>query len=558
MFRQLYIILLFIFVAGLSVSFGQDNPVDKKDSIQHTIVNSVDKTDSLADVSIEKIDSIQSLLKLDTLQEGLSKFNSISDKVDSKLDSLNPVNKLQGVNSKIDSINSSLNSRVDSLKSLNLGGNKITGKMDSLKMKLDSMKANGPLKKASEAKEKIESTNEMINDAESKINDKLGIFKKESDGVGTMPGDVNLPNAGGVNTPDLSNLKPDINLNVENPIDNVEGPQLDNIEGVNKSGSIIPGVDTPQLNSLDGLQKLNDAKDKIGEVSEITGKVGEYGEDINNIKGGNLGEVKAIPRELENGASNIESVKGLKSEMDMGEKSVKDLEKLMDPEEARKLAMEKAAKEAVNYFAGHDQGLTKAMANMNKYKKKYPNLQSTKDLPKHKPNEMKSRPFIERIVPFSTFQIQLIENLLLDINPGVSYRWTGRLSVGLGWNERIGMDISEGKYFIEKERIYGPRSFVQFRVKENYHFKLEYELMNAVVPPNYIGKDVGTRQWISGWFLGAKKDFKFTKNINGNVQFFYNLFDRYHMSPYMDRINARFGIEIPLRKKVKEEDLSSN
>lgn len=551
MFRQLYTIWLLVFFVGLSMSYGQDNPVAKPDSVQLEINKSIDKTDSLADASIEKIDSIQSLLKLDTLQKGISKLNSISDKVDNKLDSLNPVNKLQGVNSKIDSINSSVGLSLDSLKSLNLGGNKIAGKVDSLKMKLDSMKAIGPIKKVTEAKSKIENTN-------GKINDKMGVFKKESEGVGTMPGDVNLPNTGGVNTPGLSNLKPDINLNVENPIDNVEGPQLDNIEGVNKSGSIIPGVDTPQLNSLDGLQKLNDAKDKIGDVSEVTGKVGEYGEDINNIKGGNLGEVKAIPKELENGASNIESVKELKSEMDMGEKSVRDLEKLMDPEEARKLAMEKAAKEAVNYFEGHDQGLTKAMANMNKYKKKYPNLQSTKDLPKHKPNEMKSRPFIERIVPFSTFQIQLIENLLLDINPGVSYRWTGRLSVGLGWNERIGMDISEGKYFIEKERIYGPRSFVQFRVKENYHFKLEYELMNAVVPPNYIGKDVGTRQWISGWFLGAKKDFKFTKNINGNVQFFYNLFDRYHMSPYMDRINARFGIEIPLRKKVKEEDLSSN
>lgn len=549
MVRQLTILIV-ILIGGWSSSYGQENPTAKQDLVQQALENPHDESDSSVNVSMRKRDSIQVLQKIDTLQKGISKINSASGKIEHKLDSIDPGNHVQYVNSKIDVFNNSINSKLDSIQSLNLGGGRISDKVDSFKIKLDTLKSKGAFRKARRAKSKVENTGKKINDAESKINDKLGIFKRESEGVGTMPGTVDIPDNGGLNGSVLPGTNPDVNLNTENQTD-----KLGSLGGGNKGA--IPGVSGLQLNNLEEIEKINDVKDKIGEVSEITEKAGEYGKDLKNIEGGDVGEIKAIPKELENRVSDVNEIRGLKTEMGVADKSMKDLEKLKDPEEARKIAMEKAAKEATNYFAGHDEGLSKAMANMNKYKKKYPNLQSTKDLPKHKPNEMKSRPFIERIVPFSTFQIQLMENLLLDINPGVTYRWTGRFSVGLGWNERIGMNISENRYFIKKDRIFGPRSFAQFRVKENYHLRMEYEIMNAVVPPNYFSQDVGTRQWISSWFVGVKKDFKFTKNIKGNVQFSYNLFDRYHLSPYMDRINARFGIEIPLKKKVKEEDLSS-
>ena len=53
-----------------------------------------------------------------------------------------------------------------------------------------------------------------------------------------------------------------------------------------------------------------------------------------------------------------------------------------------------------------------------------------------------------------------------------------------------------------------------------------------------------------GVFLGIKKDYKFSKYIQGNVQMMYNFTDRfYKTSPYADRINVRIGFEFPMKKK---------
>jgi len=41
------------------------------------------------------------------------------------------------------------------------------------------------------------------------------------------------------------------------------------------------------------------------------------------------------------------------------------------------------------------------------------------------------------------------------------------------------------------------------------------------------------------------------KNIMGNTEVLYNLYDKDGMSPYGDRLAMRFGLEFPMKKKVK-------
>jgi hypothetical protein len=66
-----------------------------------------------------------------------------------------------------------------------------------------------------------------------------------------------------------------------------------------------------------------------------------------------------------------------------------------------------------------------------------------------------SKPLIERVVPGISFQILKRGNdVLVDFNPYAGYRFTGRLTTGGGWVQRISFDHPS-----RATRVYGPRIF---------------------------------------------------------------------------------------------------
>ncbi len=136
----------------------------------------------------------------------------------------------------------------------------------------------------------------------------------------------------------------------------------------------------------------------------------------------------------------------------------------------------------------------------------------------------------------------------------LGYRITSRLTAGLGWNVRLG---SHFHHFGASRRrgVYGPRSFVDFKLLKGFSVRGEVERMNTYVPPlpgiSPPG-DLGSRQWIWGVMVGIKKDFRLTQGFHANIQVLYNLDDAvYYKSPYADRLNLRVGFEFFLKKKRK-------
>ena len=75
--------------------------------------------------------------------------------------------------------------------------------------------------------------------------------------------------------------------------------------------------------------------------------------------------------------------------------------------------------------------------------------------------------------------------------------------------------------------------------------------MNTYVPTNPLMADIGGRRWVWSLFVGIKKDYRISKNLKGNIQTLYNLYDDHDNSPYTDRLSVRMGFEIPMKKKVK-------
>ena len=314
---------------------------------------------------------------------------------------------------------------------------------------------------------------------------------------------------------------------------------------------MITGI--PDLKGeLPVLDELNGVQEQFGKVGEATNQIGGYSEDLKNISSGNLGEVEQVPEKLESEAVKIGDA-GMLSEKSQELDGYKEMIASGGDKEAMKQqALQQAPKLAKNHFKGQEAALQQAINKVNSYKKKYTELSDLENIPKRKPNAMKDKPFIERLVPGMTFQIQKSENVWLDYNPSLSYLISGRFVAGLGWNERIGITNHFG--FTSTDHIYGPRTFLEVKIKKGFSLRVEAEKMYTFVPPNIFSPtDLGGNRWVGSAFIGMKKQYDFMKSIKGNFQFLYNFYDDHDNSPYTSRFNVRFGFEFPMKKKVKQK-----
>jgi hypothetical protein len=349
----------------------------------------------------------------------------------------------------------------------------------------------------------------------------------------------------------------------------MEGPMQElksNISSVGPDPSAIKGV--PPLN-LPGLPELPageiplnadqltsrldvpEIETPIGNMNEIQDQISGVSDDVKSITDGNLKDVQELPKTLEEQAGKIEGVQHLQEQSAVIDEYKSDLTGLNDPDAIKAQAEEMIAKEAVNHFAGKEDLLKSAMASMSKFKQKYSSVTSLFELPKRVPNAMKGVPFIERLVPGLYLQYQKKNLHLGDINPYLSYKASGRLTPGLGWNQRYAYD-EKHELWPRYARIYGPRIFLDAKMSKGFIAHLEQEAMSTFVPSrSIVSGDYGKREWVWSTFIGLKKQYTIYKRFKGTVLIQYNLVNRYFKTPYVDRLNSRMGFEYNLKKRVK-------
>lgn len=149
-----------------------------------------------------------------------------------------------------------------------------------------------------------------------------------------------------------------------------------------------------------------------------------------------------------------------------------------------------------------------------------------------------------KIVMGNTFQVV---GRGVDFNPFAAYRITPRWTAGLGWNDRLSFRFRHHVGLSRRRRVYGPRAFADFRLVRGFSVRSEVELMNAFVPPVQGASApgaVGSRDWVWGIFVGAKKSVRLKSWMWVNAQLLYDLHDQfYKTNPYRDPLNVRFGVE---------------
>ena len=452
------------------------------------------------------------ILPTDTLfQKSINKADSITTSFQTKADSLN--NLYQAQFNKIDAHRSKLQNKIDSLNNLKLPTEKLTHKLDSLNQ-LKSAKLSSLTKEVDDLKAKATNSLKEIN-LPPQMQEPFDKLKSSVQGYSLPALNANTPGLPSGNLPSLTNTKL---------------PTLSN----------QLKLDT----NLKGLGNLN-------QVNEFAGKAGEYTQDAQNLVKGNLDEVKNIDKTLESKVAGMEGVDQLTKGQGMLGQANQLTDSAAMQDKMKELAKEQIMNVAQDHFAGKQEVLQQAMDKMSKLKSRYSEVKSMAELPKKLPNPLKGKPLIERLVPGVTFQILKSNYFILDVNALLLYRITPRLSAGAGWNQRLPFDDLKIK---KEERIYGPRGVIELKWTKGINFRLLPEIMNTTIPPPIArshGIDPAYREWVPSMFVGIKKDFTVYKNIKGNTEVLYNLYDPNNYSPYGDRLAVRFGFEFPMKKKQK-------
>lgn len=504
------ILWLLLFFIGLSrASNGQV----RADSLLHGLTASSQES---------TIDSLQQSVKHlpDSIFPSLQSLDSIRN--DFTLEVHNIQQEYQHVVAQIDAQGQALNNTVDSLRKLNLPAGKYTRKIDSLQR----LKTN----------------------FESKYRSRFDSLKSKT--IGRLLS-VDLPPE--YKEPLQKFTKSITGLNINTDIRKIQSIEIqgyplapmDGLDGLTSKAG--------RIGNIEDFGNLPEVETPIGDLGKVDNKAGAYQEDLANITQGNMQAVDKLPESIEHQAARIDGVEELQKQSAMMEKHQAQLGKLADHRDAKEKAVAMAKEKAVDHFAGKEEQLKTAMDKLSKYKEKYSSASSIRDLPKRPPNPMKGKPFIERLVPGLYFQYQQKTYYLLDANPYLGYKISGRFIAGAGWNHRLSYDRKYERWN-QRSRIFGPRAYVDFKLGKGFIAHLEGESMNSFVPSTIHGnQDAGERQWVWSFMTGLKKEYKIYKNLKGTALIQYNLFNRYYKAPYVDRVNSRIGFEYILKSNGKKK-----
>lgn len=462
---------------------------------------------------------------LDTLTGSFSSFSG-TPKALRHLDSIQNAanasfNKLQlsydSINSLANKASTRIQQRIDSLNQLNLPPTTWPHALDSV----NQWKYN------------------QLNALQSKVDDIKGKVNEEIEPL-NLPGELSAKASDFMKAVDK--FDPSIPESTLRDFDFGNDSSLD-LPGVENPLSTLPGIENP----ISDLPNLNDIDIQSIELGEVSDEIKSIQENIPENLPTNIEDVSSSMEKQMSEAVQLEDVQKQMGEVDQ----LKEMAGQLNDEEAvREKLEEEIQQQAVDHFAGKEQVLEQAMETLSKYKKKYESVQSISDLPKKMPNAMHGKPFVERLVPGIVIQIHRKESWLFDFNPYIGYRVSGRLTAGLGWNQRVAYNFDENEFHSEM-RIFGPRTYGEFSVAKGFSARLELEYMKTLVPSQFSSGNTDEKgmEWVFGSMVGLKKEYNFIKGVKGTVMLMYNIYDPHHRSPYGDKLNMRFGFEFPVKRR---------
>ncbi|HVI45517.1 MAG TPA: hypothetical protein VM802_11630 [Chitinophaga sp.] len=193
-----------------------------------------------------------------------------------------------------------------------------------------------------------------------------------------------------------------------------------------------------------------------------------------------------------------------------------------------------------NASAAVSQQMAEARGKFDELKKKFPDLDNAADMPNFKPNEMKSKTFLQRLEFGSNIQFQRSNRFFpttSDLAGQVAYKFHKNGSVGVGLAYKLGMGTGFDNIRFTSQGM-GIRSFIDWKLKGTFFanggFEQNYQPDFASV------QDGAGKAWTQSALLGISKKYKINSKLKGNMMLLFDFLYNQHV-PRTDPVKFRLG-----------------
>jgi hypothetical protein len=180
---------------------------------------------------------------------------------------------------------------------------------------------------------------------------------------------------------------------------------------------------------------------------------------------------------------------------------------------------------------------------LNQLKSKNSSWDENTEMPDFKPNEMKSKKFLQRLEWGTNLQFGKANAMLpstANIGAQLAYKFHQNGSLGLGAAYKLGYG-SIRRVSFTNEGI-GFRSFLDYKLKGKFFVNGGFEF-NYNAAFNEISQLKEYNLWQSSALLGLSKKYKLSKKMNGNLILLYDFLYREHIpasQPFVFRVGYSF------------------
>lgn len=510
----------------------------------------------------------------DTLTTHLSRAEAATKSIAHKIDSLRSLNlPTDKYRKKLDSISDALKNKIS-----------LNQYTDSLNLKIKNGTAN-----ISQARDSLTTIIEQRRFALQKLIDRKTSFLDSLKQIPGMPDfNTTIPDPlKNITTPSIPTM--DVNLSDKIPTNNIKDniptditpPNLDiqtpqnpltdiqskvkvddKLQDINSQVKEFTDKPKSIIQDNDLMKEVNNAKGQIQKVNQTAQQIETYGREIKDIKENGftqadtlakVAEKMAVDRIMKHDAMNELQVqnKNMAASRNMLEQYQDMLAAVRDKKEATAMAKDLANENLKDPFLGQEEKLKAGVAQLDKLKKKYKSIPDSRYLPKRVPNEMKGKPFRERIVPGVSLQMFKSDRTAIDFQPYFAYKLSGRFRPGIGASWRHAVWLK--KPWMQKDEVYGVRVFNDLRLHTSFYFHTEGEWLHFSEPAKVrykfpADKDFG--EWRFRFNAGLFRTYPINKRLNGQFQILYNIADLTRF-PQNKNTSVRFGFEYIFQPKKR-------
>ena len=524
--------------------------------------------------SVEEFSSVEDSLRqkarlqVDSLN---SKLEGVTERIPTEidLDSLNPGSWGEDIIQKADSIQHAPDAVLSTVEQkLNKPQNILHQKTDSLTSLLE--------KPARVVNEKIDSTLNKINTRIDALERKvLGTVEKTEsklqEKVNSVTQDeVNIPGLDKTNIPEIDIGDAEIstqgltgNLGLAEDLD-VEIPGLDTeslelqlpeieIPDVNQQLDVPDVGDIKAIGDVKSIDAVDDVSGGLDDVDRQLAELEKYEEELRKAKEADLA---GLEKRTEQELMKIDEAGGVAGEIQKAAAEQARYEAMARKYSDKKILEEEIRRKAKNVVTDEINHLSPAFKEAQEKiaanKKKYDEVLTMKDLPKRRSNDMRNKTFYQRLLPGVTLQVYGSDKILVDAGVQVGYRFTERLTAGLGGVYRIAIS-DEYRYLVRDVDIFGGRTYVDWNFRKALYLHGEFEALRVnadPVTPQPTANEK-TEDHAYNAYGGIGTSFNISRRVKGSVLGLYR-FELDGYVPNFNKVSVRLGFHYDLARRKKQ------